>query len=267
MENNREIIVHDQPKSPVSESFRLFRTNLLYLFNDEKGKVLNITSVAQGDGKSFVTANLGIAFAQFGLKVLIVDADLRKGRQHKIFNKLNKTGLSDYLRGLTSKKKADQNREKDEFMNLVLKTEIDNLFLMPSGPVPYNPSELLGNASLDTFLKVARENFDVILFDTPPVSILADSLVICKKVDYVLLVSAAQKTKKDMLVNVKRSIESVGGKIAGVVLNQISMDKNQELYQSYEKYTDVHYTNSKKDIFKNIKIFSHLTNLKKNEVK
>ena len=232
-----EIIVNNLPKSPIAESFRVFRTNLLYMFNGENGKIIDVSSAEPGDGKSWVTANLAISFAQFGMKVLIIDADLRKGRQHKIFNKPNRAGLSDYLRGLTnSKKKDEKSKEKEDFMNLVVNTEIENVYLMPSGPVPYNPSEWLGCCNLDKVLKHAREEFDVVLFDTPPVSILADSLVICKKVDYVLLVAAANKTKKDVVLNSKKSIESVGGHIAGVVLNQIAPEKSKNLYQSYYQY-------------------------------
>lgn len=238
MDTTNELIVNSLPKSPISETFRLFRTNLLYLFNGENGKVLDVTSSEPGDGKSWVTANIAVAFAQFGMKVLIIDADLRKGRQHTIFNKLNTTGLSDYLRGLSNKKKNKKEKEDEtkEFMNLVLDVGIENLSLMPAGPVPYNPSELLGSDKIDKLLEIAKENFDLVIFDTPPVSILADSLVICKKVDYVLLVAAANKTKREVLLNSKKAVEGVGGKIAGIVLNQIPPENNKSLYQSYEKY-------------------------------
>lgn len=242
----KEIVVNNSPKSPVSESFRLFRTNLLYLFNGEKGKVLDITSSEPGDGKSWVTANLATAFTQFGMKVLIIDADLRKGRQHIIFNKLNKVGLSDYLRGNTEKKATTKKQATEEFMNFVVDTSIENLYLMPSGPVPYNPSELLGSDKIDKLLEIARANFDLVIFDTPPVSILADSLVICKKVDYVLLVATANRTKKEMLVSSKKAVEGVGGKIAGVILNQIPASNNKSLYYSYEKYSDKNKKDAKK---------------------
>lgn len=236
MDTTNELIVNSFPKSPISETFRLFRTNLLYLFNGENGKVLDITSSEPGDGKSWVTANIAVAFAQFGMKVLIIDADLRKGKQHTIFNKLNNTGLSDYLRGFSNEEKKNKEDETKEFMNLVLDVGIENLSLMPSGPVPYNPSELLGSEKVDKLIEIAKENFDLVIFDTPPVSILADSLVICKKVDYVLLIAAANKTKREVLLNSKKAIESVGGKIAGIVLNQIPPENSKSLYQSYEKY-------------------------------
>ncbi len=235
---NREIIVNNFPKSPISESFRLLRTNLLYLFNGEKGKVIDMTSSEPGDGKSWVTANLAIAFAQTGMKVLIIDADLRKGRQHEIFGRINRSGLSNFLRTIKGNFSDEQVREqyKKEFMRSVLNVGIENLYLLPCGPVPFNPTELLGNDNLDILLQIAREYFDLVIFDTPPVSILADSLVICKKVDYVLLVATANKTKKDVLLNSKKAVEGVGGKIAGVILNQVPPEKNKTLYSSYEKY-------------------------------
>ncbi|MDO4282236.1 MAG: CpsD/CapB family tyrosine-protein kinase [Clostridia bacterium] len=258
METN-EIVVNNLPKSPIAESFRVFRTNLLYMFQGEKGKIIDITSAEPGDGKSWITANLAISFAQFGMKVLIVDADLRKGRQHRIFGKVNHTGLSDYLRGLTNNKKNhDKEQEKEEFYNLIVDTGIENLSLMPSGPVPYNPSELLGCRNLDKLLKIAKEEYDVILFDTPPVSILADSLVICKKVDYVLLVAAANKTKKELLVSSKKSIEGVGGNLVGVILNQIAPESSKDLYESYEKYSSKKAKKDENIITKNVKKLSKL---------
>ena len=110
-----EIIVNDFPRSPVSESFRLFRTNLLYLFENNESKVICLTSSNAGEGKSWVTANLAISCAQYGKKVLIIDADLRKGRQHRIFKKSNRTGLSDLLknlRGALTEEDGQKNRRR-----------------------------------------------------------------------------------------------------------------------------------------------------------
>ena len=137
-----EIIVNDFPRSPVSEAFRLFRTNLLYLFENSESKTICLTSSDAGEGKSWVSANLAISCAQYGKKVLIVDADLRKGRQHRIFRKSNRTGLSDLLKDLRGNLKEDDVQKIEEELTLKIQdTEAQNVYLLPSGPVPFNPSE------------------------------------------------------------------------------------------------------------------------------
>lgn len=234
---NKDIIVHESPKAPVSESVRLLRTNLAFLAPDKKNKVFMITSSIPGEGKSWVCANLAISFAQANKRVLIIDADLRKGRQHRIFNKQNNMGLADYLQNAA--RVEDEPQIQDEFlMKVINQTEIPNLCLITSGSVPPNPSELLDTQAFDHLIETVREGFDIIIFDMPPVSIVADGLVICKKVDFVLLVSASDVTKKDILLNSKKSIEQVGGKIAGVILNMVPADKRKNYTQYYNNYSE-----------------------------
>lgn len=235
----KDVIVHDSPKSPISESIRLLRTNLLFLEPDKKSKVFLVTSSMPGEGKSWVSSNLAISFAQANKKVLLIDGDLRKGRQHIIFGKANRNGLSDYL-----KKAADL--EDEELQNELLtktinKTGVNDLFIITTGTTPPNPSELLDTKSIDILIKAVSESFDIIIFDMPPVSIVADSLVIADKMDFVVLVSAAEKTKKDILLNSKNSIERVGGKIAGVILNMVPADKRKEYARYYSSYSEDHY--------------------------
>ena len=231
----KDIIVHESPKSPVSEAVRLLRTNLTFLCKNSKNQVFLFTSAAPGDGKSWTSANLAIAYAQSDKKVLIIDADLRKGRLHKIFGKLNKKGLSDYLLAVSN---IDDLKEQTSVLqNVILKTEVPNLHMMTSGTVPPNPSELLSTDRIDDMLEIVKQNYDVIIFDMPPVSIVTDSLVICKKVDYTVLVAAAERTKRDVILNAKKSIEQVGGKIAGVVLNRVPMEKRKEYTKYYSHYS------------------------------
>ena len=117
---------------------------------------------------------------------------------------------------------------------------------MPSGTVPPNPAELLETSKIDDLIEIAKTQFDVIIFDMPPVSIVADSLLLCKKVDYTVLVAAAEKTKKDMILNAKNSIEQVGGKIAGVVLNRMPMIKRKGYSKYYSHYDSTYEKKSKK---------------------
>lgn len=232
-----EIIVNDFPRSPVSESFRLFRTNLLYLFENNESKVICLTSSNAGEGKSWVTANLAISCAQYGKKVLIIDADLRKGRQHRIFKKSNRTGLSDLLKNLRGALTEEDGQKIEEELTVKIQdTDVPNVYLLSSGPVPFNPSELLGTANIEFLLNLLRKEFDLIIIDTPPASIITDALIFANKVNYMFLVASSRKTKKELLLNTKKAIESVGGKIPGIILNQISTERRKEYSKSYQKY-------------------------------
>ncbi len=234
-----EIIVKDFPRSPVAESFRLFRTNLFYLFEDETSKAVCITSSNAGEGKSWTAANLAVSCAQYGKKVLIIDADLRKGRQHRIFKRSNRTGFSDLLKNLRGEFKEEEAKKKiqEELKLKIQDTEVSNLYLLTSGPLPFNPSELLGVANIEFLLKILKEEFDLIIIDTPPASIITDALIFATKVDYMFIVASSRKTKKDLLLNTKKSIENVGGKIPGIILNQISIERRKEYSKSYHSYT------------------------------
>lgn len=238
----KDIIVHESPKSPISETIRLLKTNITFMCKNKKNQILLVTSAAPGDGKSWVSANLAIAYANSNKKVLLIDADLRKGRQHKIFGNKNTVGLSDYL--VKVDEMEDLKSQFEIFLSTVFLTNINGLCLMSSGTVPPNPAELLETGRIDDLLEIAKRQFDVIIFDMPPVSIVADSLLLCKKVDYTVLVAAAEKTKKDMILNAKRSIEQVGGKLAGVVLNRMPMTKRKE-YSKYYSHYDAKGKNSK----------------------
>ena len=213
-----EIIVNDFPRSPVAESFRLFRTNLLYLFENDESKSLCITSSNAGEGKSWVSANLAISCAQYGKKVLIIDADLRKGRQHRIFKKSNRTGLSDLLKNLRGNITAeDIDKIQEELTLKIQDTDVPNVYLLTSGPVPFNPSELLGTANIDF-------------------AIIADALIFATKVDHMFIVAASRKTKKEYLLTTKKAVESVGGKISGIILNELAAGRRKEYSKSYQKY-------------------------------
>lgn len=224
----KELIAFKDPKSPVSEVFRTLRTNIQFM--GAKGlKTLLVTSTLPGEGKSWISSNLAVTFAQAGKRVILIDADMRKGRQYSIFNVVPKPGLSNYLSGI------DENgRENNEhILNYVRETEVENLYLIPAGNIPPNPSELLVSARMIEMIEELKNVCDLIIFDGTPVQLVTDSIIISRFVDSTIIVTAHKETKKDNLARVKRSIENVGGKVAGVVFNKVPV--------SSRKYEDTYY--------------------------
>lgn len=217
-----EIIVDKNPKSSIAEAIRIIRTNIEFSGIDKKVKTLLVTSSVPSEGKSFISANLATAFAQNGSKVLLMDCDLRKGRLHKIFDIDNEKGLSHLL----------LNNVEVEFKNYIQKTEIENLYLLPKGIVPPNPSELLNSPKIKALLKVLTDKFEYIILDGTPVNGLTDSLILTKYVDKTLIVAAAGYTKTNQFDITKKSLESVGADIAGVIVNK-TPDTHSSYYGNY----------------------------------
>ena len=160
-----EIPVIAKPGSSLAESFRTIRTNLKYYLNGEKKAVISVTSTISGEGKTFISINLAVVLAMLGKKTLLVGLDLRKPRINKILAPSSEDGLSSYLIGEAG------------FEDIVSKTEVSNLFFVPSGPIPPNPSELIESERMKQFMNKAREEFDYVILDTPPVGIVSDALV------------------------------------------------------------------------------------------
>ena len=219
-----ELVVRDEPKSNISEDIRTIRTNLQFTSSTEDNKVLLMTSAVPGEGKSFISSNLATAFAQTGEKVLIIDCDLRLGRLHKIFNVSNSKGLSQLLVG----------KNILDCAGYIQKTDIDNLYVIPRGIVPPNPSELLGSENTKKLVKVLKEKFDHIIFDGVPVTGLPDSLILSSIVDRVVIVSSYGYTKIDDLDNTKKALDKVGAKIAGDVMNKAPQTRRGKYYSYYE---------------------------------
>ena len=215
-----EIVVYETPKSPEAEMFRNLRTNIQFMNADSEKKVMVITSTVPGEGKSFVSANLAAAFAQIDKKVLIIDTDMRKGRQYTLFNLRLRPGFSNYLSGVVDQ---DFKGNKDNIENYIQATYIDNLYLIAAGSVPPNPSELLVSSKMEKIKDKLIDKFDVIIFDAPPCLIVADALIISRLVDFNIIVSAQNITKKEDLIKARDTIEKVGGKVAGIVLNKVQM--------------------------------------------
>jgi len=214
-----ELITFVSPKTQISEVFRTLRTNIQFMNVDEGLKSLLITSTVPGEGKSWVASNLAVTFAQAGKRVLIVDADMRKGRQHNIFEVNNDKGLSNYLIMTT------KNDSLNSIGDYIQTTMIDNLYIMTAGMIPPNPSELLTSQKMIDLIRYLEQIFDIVIFDGTPSTIVTDAIILSKFVDSTLIVSAHKETKIDDLNQVKRNITNVGGRIAGVVVNKMPVNK------------------------------------------
>ena len=232
----KELIAHQEPKSPISEIFRTLRTNIQFMNTKNKLKTILVTSTLPGEGKSWVTSNLAVTFAQAGKKVVLIDADMRKGRQYTIFGVSPIPGLSNYLSGMDS----DYNDVGTENLsNFVQKTDIENLSIISAGNVPPNPSELLIMTKMEELLDKLKESYDIIIIDGTPSQLVTDSLILTRLVDTTLIVTASKQTKKEDLKKVISNIKHVGGKIAGIVVNKMEI--------SAKKYNETYYYGSTRE--------------------
>lgn len=215
-----ELMTEKYPKSAVSESIKALRTNLQFSSVDNGFKTVLITSSLASEGKSFVSSNLAVSFAQNNKKVLIVDCDLRKGRLHKIFQVPNTLGLSHLLTDDVSK-----------FSKYIQKTSIQGLSIMTRGAYPPNPSELLSSKKNRSLIEKLKGKFDIIIFDGAPCNGVTDSVIMSTLVDEVLIVTKDANTPKSTLESTKEALQKVGAPIAGVVLNGVN--KKTTSYYSY----------------------------------
>ena len=224
----QELIVKNYPKSSVTEAIKAVRTNLRFSSVNEKVKTILITSSVAGEGKSFVSANLAATFASSKEKVLLIDCDLRKGRQQQLFSGLknSKLGLSNLL--------IDDNWQKN-LKDYIQKTEVENLNIITTGSIPPNPTVLLESKKIETVIETLKEKYDVIIFDTPPVGGLTDALIMTRLANIVLIVARAKKTTIELLESTKESLETVNANIAGVILNRVDK-KDSKYYKNYYYY-------------------------------
>ncbi len=188
-------------------------------------RTLLITSSQPAEGKTTTSVNTSISLAQTGAAVLIIDADLRRPRVHKVFNLKNNAGLSNYLAG-----------ECD--IGSLIQIAMPNLYVLPVGPLPPNPAELLGSAKMKQVIETLQSNFDYVVIDSPPVSSFADSLILSALVEGVIIVVKAGMTPREMAQRTKAHLQSVGAKILGVVVNQIKLQPHDYYYYStyYSRY-------------------------------
>ena len=218
-----ELLVQKYPKSVVSESIKTLRTNLQFSSVDSELKTILVTSSIPGEGKSFISANLAISFTQTDKKVLIVDCDMRKGRQHRIFKLSNTKGLSNLL--------IDDMTNYKDYIN---KTSIKNLYVITRGTVPPNPSELLNSNKNSELIKILKNKFDIVIFDGVPCTGLPDSIIMSKLVDKVLIVSSESVTPRSVLESTKKQLKNVEAPVAGDVLNNVN--RKNSIYGKYYGY-------------------------------
>ena len=228
----KELIVFKEPKSPISEIFRTLRTNIQFMDAKKSSKSILITSTFAGEGKSWISSNLAVSFAQTGRKVLLIDADMRKGRQYTIFGISPRPGLSNYLSGVNI---SDTQVASENIMDYIQETEVENLYVMSAGNIPPNPSELLISPPMMNLLEEAKKIYDIIIIDGTPSQLVADSLILARLVDATVIITACKETKKEDLKRVITNIQNVGGKIAGIILNKIviSTKKYEQKYYYY----------------------------------
>ncbi|MDO4963771.1 MAG: CpsD/CapB family tyrosine-protein kinase [bacterium] len=218
-----ELIVLNKPKSVTSEAIRTLRSNLQFTFVDKKKNVLMVTSSMPGEGKSFISSNLGVAFALTNTKVLLIDCDLRKGRNKSIFKLSTDKGLSDLLLD-----------EVKEYKKYIEKTEVKNLSVLPKGTVPPNPSELLGSNKCMELINLLKSDYDLIILDCPPLNCVTDTLVLTPVIDEAVIVCSYKKTPIELLKSSKKALENANAKIAGVVMNNLD-SKSNSYYSEYYK--------------------------------
>ncbi|WP_035446288.1 CpsD/CapB family tyrosine-protein kinase [Bacillus sp. UNC41MFS5] len=207
LRRDTSLISYINTTSMVSEQYRTIRTNIQFSSIEKTYRTLIITSPGFGEGKTTTTANLGVVMAQQGKKILIVDADLRNPMMHIIFNTQNTKGLTNVLIQQTSLQEA------------IRKTGIENLDILPRGPIPPIPAELLSSDAMKELMEQALEEYHVILFDSPPVNALADAQILSNLGDGVVLVVNSGKTKKETGIKALESLKSAKAKLLGVVLN------------------------------------------------
>lgn len=237
----QDLIVANRPKSSVAEAIKSIKTNVLFSSVDKELKTILITSPESGDGKSFVAANLATAFAQDGKKVLLIDGDMRKGRQHLIFDLENDAtmGYSNYILKFRS-------TDEDAMMSFikpelyVKETKVANLYLLPAGPTPPNPLELISSENNKRLIEDVKKHYDIVIIDCPPALGLSDALVMSKYTDVNIVTVTSAKTRTDQLESVKKNFEKVNSKITGVVINKVKNTKGG-YYSSY--YADEYYAN------------------------
>jgi len=219
------LVTAHHPRSPISEAYRLLRANIQFTSPDKPLKSILVTSPGPEEGKSFILANLGVVMASAGLKTILVDSDLRKPTLHKIFNISNKEGLTNLL--VETKLKLE---------SCLQSTEVEGLFVLPSGPLPPNPTELLGSNRMATLIEALEEDADVILYDSPPALIVADASVLATRMDGVLLVTWYGHTRREAALQAKELLLKTGANILGVVINRFSSDGAGYYYYSYYYY-------------------------------
>lgn len=218
------LIAHNDLKNPATEAYRVIRTSIQFAQAGKELKTLAVTSCMPNEGKSMTAANLAVVLTQAGKSVLLIDCDMRNPTVHKNFNLSNKVGLSSCISMGTALSDAVQ------------KTSIEGLYALTGGVIPPNPSELLGSEQMKNVLQRAKEQYDYVLIDTPPVMPVTDALIVSRFVDGMILVIASAEIKVEMARDVKNQLVNAGANILGVVLNKVRSEHHGYGYGYYYYY-------------------------------
>jgi len=221
-DDHAELVVHDRPLSGVAEAARSIRTNLLFMNPDRPYRKLLVSSAGPSEGKTTVACSIAIALAQGGQRVCIVDCDLRRPRLHRIFDRAGDAGLTNLLVG------------DAQLDDITKPTQIDNLWSIPSGPIPPNPADVLNSERFRSFLSSLGDRFDRIVIDSPPLVAVTDAAILSTLVDGTVFVVRAFRTNRNLSAHGLRSIRDVDGRIVGAVLNAVNLDKHE--YAHYYHY-------------------------------
>jgi capsular exopolysaccharide synthesis family protein len=224
-EASQGLITLEAPKSPISEAYRVLRTNVRFSNVDHPNQSLLVTSANPTEGKSTTVSNLGVVMAQAGQRVILVDSDLRRPRLQRVFELDNRQGLTDAL--------VSDGMELNGFLQ---DTAVPNLRVMTSGPLPPNPSELLSSQRMHQLVDRLKAEADVVLFDSPPVMAVTDASILAKQVDGVLLVVDSGQTRRGMAEQAYRTLQQVGASVLGVILNKIALTRGGYYYYYYSGY-------------------------------
>jgi capsular exopolysaccharide synthesis family protein len=214
MTNQPNLITLTDPRSPAAEAYRTLRTNLYFSSLDRALETLVVTSAAPGEGKSTTLSNLAVTMAQGEKRTILVDADLRRPALHKLFGASNSQGLTTMAV-----------EESALVEPPLVETGVPDLWLLPSGPLPPNPAEILGSRRMEEIIAALKARADVILFDAPPVVAVTDAAVLGSKVDGMLLIISASKTRREHALRAKELLEKAKVRLVGAVLNNAPPDQ------------------------------------------
>ncbi|KRL87444.1 CpsD/CapB family tyrosine-protein kinase [Ligilactobacillus apodemi] len=213
MEQGVRLITVSAPSSVNTEQFNTIRTNIEFSNADEQIKSLVMTSATASEGKSTVAANLAVAFARQGKRVLLVDTDLRRPTINATFSISNPIGLTNFL-----------TEHSVSVNDIFYKTSVDNLYVLPSGPTPPNPSELIGSKRMSNLITALQDAFDLVIYDAPPVLSVTDAQILSTKVDGTIVVVRENRAEKEAVRQAVKLIKHVDGKIIGSILNDADGD-------------------------------------------
>ena len=211
------LITLTAPRSPISEAYRKLRTNLSFYSVDNPIQTLVVTSPTPNEDKSSTVANLAVTMAQSGRRTLLIDCDLRRPQIHEIFSLRAEPGLTNMVLGEAEK-------------SPVQATDIENLYILTSGPTPPNPADLIGSGQFDRILEEVKAEYDIILFDAPPVIAVTDATILGAKVDGLLLVVSSGKTRRDHAERAKEQLEKAHVRIVGATLTNAPKDSSVGSY-------------------------------------